>query len=127
MPDDFPADVERFILEHITSVEQIEVLLLLRAHSDKDWNAQAVSRAIYTQPDAAAMRLADLHGRGFLTAQKEPGEYRYHPQSDEQKRLVDRLAELYKERRVAVISLIYSKPQDPVQVFADVFRLRKEK
>jgi hypothetical protein len=40
--------------------------------------------------------------------------------------LVRRLDEVYKVRRVAVITLIYSKPDDPAQAFANAFRIRKE-
>jgi hypothetical protein len=127
MSDGFPEDVRRFILEHVNSVEQLEVLLLLRGRPDADWDAAAVSRALSTAPAAAAMRLADLHARGLLVPVK-PGEarYRYGPAAPELARLVDGLAEAYRERRVAVVALIYSKPQTQVQAFADAFKLRKE-
>jgi hypothetical protein len=36
------------------------------------------------------------------------------------------LAALYQERRVAVITQIYSKPVKKVQTFADAFRFRRE-
>jgi hypothetical protein len=40
--------------------------------------------------------------------------------------LIDQLADLYQQRRVAVITQIYSRPVKNVQTFADAFRLRKE-
>jgi hypothetical protein len=41
--------------------------------------------------------------------------------------VVARLADTYRERRVAVVSLIASKPIDNVRAFSDAFRLRKRK
>jgi hypothetical protein len=127
MADPFPEDVQRFILENINSVEQLEVLLLLRNNPDKDWTAEAVGHALYTSEAAAVMRLTDLVARGFFSLAETETLYRYSPKPAERGRLVDAVAEAYKERRVAVITLIYSKPNDQVQAFADAFRLRKEK
>lgn len=127
-PGDFPEEVRRFILDHISSVEQLEVLLLLKGSAPREWTAKAVSQALYTQPEAAAMRLADLQTRGLLAVREGPErQYNYLPGTPELAGTVNRLAEVYRERRVTVITMIYSKPSSPVQAFADAFRLRKEK
>jgi hypothetical protein len=39
---------------------------------------------------------------------------------------VARLAGTYRERRVAVITLIVSKPLESVRAFSDAFRIRKK-
>jgi hypothetical protein len=128
MAADFPADLKQFLLDHVTSVEQLEVLLLLHKTPDKGWNALSVSQQLYTHRDAAARRLADLRALGLLTATEEADPlYRYQPTTPAHADLVNRLAQVYMERRVTVISLIYSKPLDHVQAFADAFKLRKEK
>ena len=44
----FPEAVRSFILEHINSVEQLEVLLLLKNQPDREWTAEAVSQAVYS-------------------------------------------------------------------------------
>lgn len=125
---DFSADVEQFLLQNITSVDQLEVLLLLRADPETTWSPAAVSRELATQPEAAAQRLADLLALHLVALAEGPDRlYRYAPGTVGQRTLVDRLAQVYKERRVAVITLIYSKPLNQVQAFADAFRLRKEK
>ena len=46
--------------------------------------------------------------------------------SNELDELVGSLEKVYEERRVSVITLIYSKPVDKVRTFADAFRLRKD-
>jgi hypothetical protein len=128
MADEIPEKIGQFIAENFNSVEQLEALLLLRTHPDKDWDAVQLSQALYTQPEAAALRLADLKARGFLTTADGPTpRYRYRPAPAELASLVDALAEVYRERRVTVITLIYSRPVDPAQAFADAFRLRKER
>ena len=127
MSDQLPDDVRRFVVDHINSVEQLEVLLLLRTESDRDWTASGVSQKLYTPPAAAAMRLDDLQQQGFLSTKALAEKaYRYRSAGSEFDQLVDRLAEFYKERRVTIISLIYSKPHQQVQAFADAFKLRKD-
>ena len=127
MADPFPDDVRRFILAHINSVEQLEVLLLLRGEPDREWTAQAVGQALYTSAAAAVKRLTDLTASGLAAVL--PGDdprYRYAPRDDAHRKLVDQMADAYRERRVAVVALIYSKPNDQVQAFADAFRLRRD-
>jgi hypothetical protein len=124
MPERLPEDVQRFIVEHVNSVEQLETLLLLRSDPHKLWTVDEVSHALYTQPAAAQMRLGDLQGRGLLAA-RDDNRWQYATTGavDE---LVGRMADLYRDRRVTVITLIYSKPQQQVQAFADAFKLRKD-
>jgi hypothetical protein len=120
-----PAPVRRFIASHISSVAQLEVLLLLRAAADKRWTAAEVARALVTQPEAAAGWLEDLTERR-LAAERD-GRYRYAPADAELERTVDALAESYANYRVAVIGLIFAGPSDRVTRFADAFRIRRRR
>jgi hypothetical protein len=125
--DDFPADLKRFIESHISSVAQLELLLLLRSDPEKTWTPEEAAKSLYTAADIVAGQLAELHQRGLLALLQNPGPaYRYLPTSPDLADLVSRLSEFYKERRVSVITLIYSQPLDKVRTFADAFRLRKE-
>jgi hypothetical protein len=122
-----PDALKRFIVENVSSVAQLEVLLLLRAHRDTLWTADSVSRALYTTPEMMAAQLAELQTRGLLVAMEAPQrQYRYQPKTNELERMVADLDQVYKERRVSVISQIYAAPVDRVRTFADAFRLRKE-
>lgn len=118
-------DVARFISEHIDAAEQLEILLLLHREAGKQWTARDVSQAIYTVPASATLRLEALAASGFAasTGGADPS-YRFAPRTEQQRRQVESLAEAYRKDRVAVIKLIFSKPPDPVQSFADAFRLR---
>lgn len=127
--DDFPQDIRQFVLDNITSVEQLEVLLLLLQRTpEKEWDAASVSRELYTQPEAAAKRLADLAALGLLAHSEGPTRlYRYAPRTPAQAQLVASTAEAYRLRRVAIVGLIYSRPTSEAQAFADAFKFRKEK
>ena len=120
-----PANVRRFIAAEIESVEQLEVLLLLRGAPDKEWTGREVARALVSQPESAANWLARLEGRGLLAASGDA--YRYAPATPDVAESIDHLAESYARYRVAVIGLIFSKPSERVTVFSDAFRIRRKK
>lgn len=122
---DLPAEVARFVAEHIDAAEQLDILLLLHREPGREWTARDVSQAIYTVPASATLRLEGLAASGFLasTGGGDPG-YRYAPRSEALGRQVDVLAEAYRADRVAVIKLIFSRPPSPAKSFADAFRLR---
>lgn len=124
MSDDFPTDVRQFIGQNIESLAQLESLLLLRRDAQQTWNSAALAKILYITPEMAAILLLDLARRGFATSVGDG--YRYQVKSEDVDRAIGQLARLYEDRRVAVISAIYSKPLDKVQTFADAFRLRKE-
>jgi hypothetical protein len=127
MATDFPAEIEQFIAQHIESLAELELLLTMRREPARNWSCFDLSRQLYVAPDVCTGILADLERRGFL--QRDAGDtnlFRYRSLSAEIDRLIDQLAILYQERRVAVITHIYSKPVKKVQTFADAFRLRRE-
>lgn len=125
---DLPDDIRRFVTSHIASVLQLEALLLMRTEPEREWTAEEVSRSLYAAPSAIADQLFDLEAKGLIVRSNapQPG-FRYHPVNGELAAVVERLADLYRERRVAVIALIYSEVTDSARTFADAFRLRKEK
>jgi len=125
--------VDGFIAEHVHSVEQLEVLLLLERSCPKAWNAEQVATEIRTSRSSAQVRLEDLTARGLLVVH-DPDDpsgvaYRYGPVSSELADMVVRLGSEYGERRFSVIRAIFAKPPERVsamRAFADAFRLRKK-
>jgi hypothetical protein len=118
-----PKDVERFISTDIESVEQLEVLLLLRAAPDKEWTAQEVARALVSNVDSATGWLARMADRGLLA--ELGGTYRYAPRTPDVAHTIDGLAESFAKYRVTVVGLIFSKPSERVRLFSDAFRIRR--
>lgn len=127
MADDFSSDVKQFIDQNIESLAQLEALLLLREDPQRTWDAAEIAKVLYIPPELAETLLADCNRRGFAKAMPStPGRYSYGPTDAALDDLIGRVAISYQDRRVAIISLIYSKPLNKVQTFADAFRLRKE-
>jgi DNA-binding MarR family transcriptional regulator len=127
MANDFPAEIEQFIGQHIESLAQLEMLLLLRQGSARSWSSFDLARQLYVTPDVCTGIIADLERRGFVLRDAADNNLiRYRSGGAEFDQLIDQLAALYQQRRVAVITLIYSKPVKKVQTFADAFRIRRE-
>lgn len=124
---DLPEAVRRLIADHIDSVEQLEILLLLHQHPERSWTAESVARELRVSPLSAGDRLKDMGRASILSkVQGTEGEYRYAPESQQLAEAVAGLATAYAERRVTVINLIFSKPVDKIRTFADAFRLRRD-
>lgn len=125
---DLSAQVKQFISTYIDSIEKLEVLLLLRARTERTWDAESVSRELRITEASATRRLADLarHGLAEVDASTPP-RYRFAPARPEDAEGTERLAEAYAERRVSVISYIFSRPLETVRGFADAFRLKRDK
>lgn len=80
---------------------------------------------LYVPPAILAVILERLTGKGFLAVAGDPPRYRFQPQTQELKQLVEDLAKLDAERPVTLINLIYGRLKD-VQAFADAFKIKKE-
>src|SRR5262245_58387756 len=114
--------VKRFIVDSISSVVQLEALLLLRA-SERAWTVDELSRELRIDRDGVAAQLDPLVD-AVLARDPAAVAYRYQPQSAAVASVIDALAAGYAERRVTIIGLIYSKPAESIRVFADAFRIR---
>lgn len=123
-PPEVPPAVRQLIAEHLESVAQLEVLLLLRAAADRAWSIEEVAQAQVTRPAAAAGYLAQLELAGLVV--REGAQYRYAPSADRGPTL-DALADAYAKRRQTVVGLIFSGPDDDVTSLADAFRLRRRR
>jgi predicted transcriptional regulator len=119
----FPSDVESFIAACFDSVEQVEILLLLSAERARSWTADEISEKLRSSHNSVNIRLTMLVAHGLVSRNGETFRYAANPYADA---LVQRLAETYSERRAAVIERIFSRHKDPMQSFADAFKLRED-
>lgn len=123
MPAGFSAAFKRFIHRYVTSVEQIEVMLVLHANPQRAWSVAEISAIVRTNENSIAARLENLKRSGFCTGDRTLG-YRYDapPGLDT---MVSELQREYGLRRFSVIEMVFSHPES-AQSFADAFRLRDE-
>jgi hypothetical protein len=117
-----PDDVRKFLHEYIDSVVQLELLILLRQGTA--WTAEAVAKALRIEPGWTLEDLAKLSSRGLISV--SGATYHHGPRTPELEQSIRRTIEAYDKRRVSVISLIYSRPSDPLRSFAEAFRVRKD-
>ena len=126
MTSALPEDVHRFILSRIESVEQLEVLLLMHRTPETGWTPEAIARELYSTPSSVRGRLDALVRQELVSPAGNPSIFHYQPKTQSLAATVERIAECYRLRRVAVITLIASKPLENVRAFSDAFRLRKK-
>ena len=124
----FSEELERFIAAEITSLEQLEILLLLSGNPHKWWTAVGVYEVIKSSVQSVLDRLNEMVDRGILRKEADNEvRFQFKPTNDAVWNITSELRDAYKERSVKVVQAIYSKPPDAVQEFARAFRVRKEK
>lgn len=123
--ESLPDDIRRFVLTSVPSVPFLEALLLLRSEPQQAWDARSVARRLYVPEHTAEQLLRDVEAAG-LAEGGEARSWRYGPQSDPLRAMVDRLAHAYTSHLVAVTTLIHSRVDRRAMQFADAFRFKKE-
>lgn len=124
MADLIPEDLRDFVLRHIDSIAQLEALLLLRRNPTEAWTADVAAKRLYTTEADATNVLDQLCADGLLICADDG--YRFDPQSDEQRQMIDLLAESYRRHLIPVTNLIHGKPRR-LREFSDAFKIRKER
>lgn len=114
------SDVLSFIREHIRSVWALELLLKLKADSERCWTADALVEGMRASRALVDDNLAVLMKAG-LVVPDDAGGFRYRPAAPVLARLCDELEETYRVRPVTVIRWI-SAPAERLQSLADAFR-----
>lgn len=126
-----PPNIERLIFEHIDSVVRLEVLLLLESVPHQSYSPDELARELRIDPRWATTEASELVTRGLAAQAGLPDAPRFifAPRTRELAQAVTDLAQVYQQRRVAVVTAIYRAPDeappDPVQSFADAFDLRR--
>jgi hypothetical protein len=126
--DGLSADVRRFLVDHVDSIAQLEILGLLYAEPQSARTAAAVARIIGVDPAWAATELGRLVDRGFVapaTNGADPA-YRSATADPALAATVERVLQAFRDRRVTVVDLVANKPSPHVRGFADAFRWRKD-
>lgn len=118
-------EVTQFLRTYIQSVEQLEVLALLHRDPKREWTVRMVYDVILSNETSLANRLAEFTERGILVSTPS-STYRYDPKTAELHFAVELTLKTYQTHHVRVIETIFGTGPDPVQSFADAFRIRKK-
>lgn len=120
---DFSPEFRAFVNKFINSIEQIEVLLILRANPERVWTVDEISAIMRSTPNSIRSRLEALTAKKLSAAEPDRG-FRYAA-SGRLDAMVEVLAEEYGRRRFSVIELVFTRP-DAARQFADAFRLKED-
>ena len=118
--DPLPEDVARFLDDHIESIEQLEILRVLGEDRDREWDSVALADEVQAKPEAVRAHVKAMHSRGLLRAiTKGVGlSCRYGAGTPELETIVGRLLQIYRERPVTMIKIVYdesgSRPFGPI-------------
>lgn len=109
--NELPTPVQELIQQHFDTAVDVDTLLLLR-REQREWTAPAVARELRIHADQARDVLTRLRRRGLLRG--TGGAYHFDPQDPALAGAAATLAQLYPAYRLAIVSLIYSRPNNPV-------------
>lgn len=117
--------LKSFLGQRLSSLQHIEVVLLLRGDPGRSWTAPEVAAALGSAPETAAMRLFLLASGGLIAF--EPSaipRYRYAGTDPATDSLLQELTEVFQSSPEALAAIIEA-PRDPLRSFADAFKLKK--
>jgi hypothetical protein len=120
-----PENIRQFVHSSIDSVEQLEVLALLHDNPEKEWTIQALSQELRSTESSVDKRLRDLVDRRVLEP-IENSPFFYRPKSPALDELVSELVRYYRLFPFRIMDMIFSRPVNTMQSFADAFRFKKE-
>lgn len=123
MEHDISPQVRKFIGQYIVSIEQLEVLQLLRDERAGGWTVDEINARLRSQESSIRKWLEAFVALGF--AVQQDGRFRFAPRSEELAKGAAELAEAYRERHIKVIEIIFSKPNESLLGFVRAFDLRR--
>ena len=126
--ESFPDDVRQFLLNFIRSVEQLEILRVLGEEPDRIWSTEELQRIAQVPAAAILKNLDELAALGLLRQMSAPpnSTWQYGPQTDLLEGQVSRLLNVYRQRPVTMIRMVYDRTPTLLREFSEAFRLRKK-
>lgn len=116
-----PVEVQDFIARHITSVEQMELLVLFVSNPKRVWTIPQLVNELRSSQLSIDQRLQKLLEGGCIAHEGET--FRFAPASPEKAALWQKSTLAYRDYHVRVIELIYRRT-DPLKDFSDAFKLK---
>ncbi len=123
-----PSEVATFVQTSFSSVEELELLMVLHARPDQGWTPEALAKELGSTPGSIIRRASGFAALGIIAPFPGVGSpnIAYAPATTALAEALHAVVLAYRQRRIAMITLIYEKPHDPLRSFSDAFRLRKD-
>jgi hypothetical protein len=113
----------QFVRAHITSLLQLDALLLVFESGRQPRTARDVAAQMYVPEAAVAGWLDGFTDSGFC---ERSGDEYCLPDSAETYQMLSTVADCYVRRRISLGQLIFARPTTPAASFAEAFRIRKD-
>lgn len=108
-------------------MDHVEIMVRLQEKPDAGMTEGEVRSATRLEPNQVARALRDLVRGDIIRFDQQRSTYHFAPRSAEDRDSLAALAQLYHQRPVTLVKLIYSLPSMAIESFADAFRLREDK
>jgi hypothetical protein len=118
-------ELKEFITGHIDSVVMLEVLLLLHRDQPKPMRLSEIAGELGVEEQVADEQLSTLLSLKLIGRSEGNNSYWFQISDHHTVRLVNELAGAYSKQRIPVLTLILTKRQDRIRLFAEAFRLIK--
>jgi hypothetical protein len=103
-------DIDRFILDRIDSIPQLEALVLLFQQLSASWSVERVARRLWIHAEDARSILQGLTRHQLVTQIGGDGEQCRYQANPDYDRLIQAVAESYRTDTVRISRMIHSKP-----------------
>jgi hypothetical protein len=105
--DRLPRTIRALIRDHVHSVGELDLLMLLHAQRDRTWTAEEVCAALGAPAPWAILRLQTLQAAGLVA--QDAGGWRTRSRTTEQRDTLDALAVLYRTRRRELVQYVFAQ------------------
>lgn len=128
MRNDIPEPIVRFVQSYLSSIEEMELLALMQSRPGFAWSVEGLARELGSTKESITGRLTGFIALRIVEMRLEgTGQvFVYTPADPDLATLLRDVVQTYRERRIAMTTLIYERPTTPLRSFADAFRLRKD-
>jgi hypothetical protein len=118
--------VRELISKHLSSMDHVELLVLLSADESRRWTAERAAEAVHAAVRNIARVLEQLEVAGLLGREGsgDGATFRYAPSQPGMRDAVAALVVMYHQRPVTLVRAIYERPANPLISFAEAFRLK---
>jgi hypothetical protein len=119
-----PRVVRRFLRDHVHSVGELDLLMLLFADRHRFWDIDEICRVVGSPPNWAAIRLQAMAVAGL--AEQDANRWRFRAANEDLMTATEALSGAYRTRRRELAGHIFAMPRQDVEALADASRLRDD-
>jgi hypothetical protein len=123
---DLAPELREFLVSKFSSIEQLDVFMLLYQSAPRHWSALEVAQELRMAPQSAEMRLFLMTSAGLLASSDAPSLAYWYEAAPALDMLAKAMSHAHESDRSAMATIFDEPaPGASARVFADAFRLKK--